>query len=197
MVLEKNNLTVQEWNKFYTELIVLYVHLKIAIFFDHSTLGLENKFFLDKDVKPSHPPTPRPLLFKFVVSLTTPLERLWRYNYNNWTSPKHNFMQHTIVLGWSQFKLAFLCLKRRPKWKKSGGIFCLSKKICDRQVYFTSKSWLQIRWWVNQSFKYVRFINVFVHKYWGKQYRACVPFLSYRNREQNLFFLALFKPIIL
>ena len=36
--LEKNNLTVQEWNKFYMELIslVLYVHRKIAIFFDHS-----------------------------------------------------------------------------------------------------------------------------------------------------------------
>ena len=32
--LEKNNLIVQEWNKFYIELIVLYVHQKIAIFFD-------------------------------------------------------------------------------------------------------------------------------------------------------------------
>ena len=46
--LEKNNLTVQEWNKFYIELIVLYVHRKIAIFFDHSRLGLENKFFPNK-----------------------------------------------------------------------------------------------------------------------------------------------------
>ena len=43
--LEKNNLTVQVWKKFYTELIVLYVHRKIAIFFDHGRLGLENKFF--------------------------------------------------------------------------------------------------------------------------------------------------------
>ena len=41
--LEKNNLTVQEWNKFYVELIVLFVHTKIAIMFDHSRLGLENK----------------------------------------------------------------------------------------------------------------------------------------------------------
>ena len=48
--LEKNNLTVQEWNKFYIELIVLYVHRKIAIFFDHSRLGLENK--QTKEVKP-------------------------------------------------------------------------------------------------------------------------------------------------
>ena len=32
--LEKNNLTLQEWNKFYIELIVLYVHQKKTIFFD-------------------------------------------------------------------------------------------------------------------------------------------------------------------
>ena len=46
--LEKNNLTVQVWNKFYIELIVLYVHRKIAIFFDHSRLGLEKKLFPKK-----------------------------------------------------------------------------------------------------------------------------------------------------
>ena len=46
--LEKNNLTVQVWNKFYIELIVLYVHRKIAIFSDLSRLGLENKFFPKK-----------------------------------------------------------------------------------------------------------------------------------------------------
>ena len=46
--LEKNNLTVQEWNKFSIDLIVLYVHQKIAIFFDHSRLGPENKFFPNK-----------------------------------------------------------------------------------------------------------------------------------------------------
>ena len=48
VILEKNNLTVQEWNKFYIELIVLFVHPKIAIMFDHSRLGLENKFFPNK-----------------------------------------------------------------------------------------------------------------------------------------------------
>ena len=46
--LEKNNLLVQEWNKFYIELIVLYVHRKIAIFFDHRRLGQENKFSPNK-----------------------------------------------------------------------------------------------------------------------------------------------------
>ena len=46
--LEKNNLTVQEWSKFYIELVVLYAHRKIAIFFDHSRLGQENKFFPNK-----------------------------------------------------------------------------------------------------------------------------------------------------
>ena len=46
--LEKKNLTVQEWNKFYIELVVLYVHRKIAIFFDHCRLGQENKFFPNK-----------------------------------------------------------------------------------------------------------------------------------------------------
>ena len=51
--LEKNKLTLQEWNKFYIEFIkkkniINCVHRKIAIFFDHSRLGLENKFFPNK-----------------------------------------------------------------------------------------------------------------------------------------------------
>ena len=32
-------------NQFYIQLIVLHVHPKTAIIFDHSRLGLENKFF--------------------------------------------------------------------------------------------------------------------------------------------------------
>ena len=64
MILEKNNLTVQEWNKFYMELIDKSdVHRKIAIFFDHSMLGLEKKFFQNTEVKASQPPTP-PLFYK-------------------------------------------------------------------------------------------------------------------------------------
>ena len=39
------------------------VHRKIAIFFDHSMLGLEKKFFQNKEVKASQPPTP-PLFYK-------------------------------------------------------------------------------------------------------------------------------------
>ena len=61
--LEKNNLTVQEWNKFYIELIVLYGHRKIAIFFDHSRLGQEKNSSQTKEVKPSHPST-LPLFYK-------------------------------------------------------------------------------------------------------------------------------------
>ena len=39
-------------NQFYTELIVLYVHPnKIAIIFDHSRLGLDNKFFPNKKTR--------------------------------------------------------------------------------------------------------------------------------------------------
>jgi len=41
----ENNLTAQEWDAFYIELIFLYVQRKIAIMFDHSRLGLKNKFF--------------------------------------------------------------------------------------------------------------------------------------------------------
>ena len=46
MILEKNNLTFQELNKFYIELIVFFVHPKIAIMFDHSRLGLESVLYL-------------------------------------------------------------------------------------------------------------------------------------------------------
>ena len=71
---------------------------------------------------------------------TTLQERLW--------------MQHTIVLGCSQFTRCIPLSKRKAKIKKSGRSFCVSKKICVLQVYFTSKSWRQIWWCVNQSFKY-------------------------------------------
>ena len=49
MTLEKKNLqTVQGLNKFYIDFIVFMYSQKIAIIFDHSRLGLENKFFLNK-----------------------------------------------------------------------------------------------------------------------------------------------------
>ena len=44
------NLTVQESNKsvLYQVIIVLQVHLKIAVIFDHSRLGMEDIFFPNK-----------------------------------------------------------------------------------------------------------------------------------------------------
>ena len=75
-------------------------------------------------------------------------------NRDNWISPKHNFMQHKRVLGCSQFTRCIPLSKRKAKIKKKlGRSFCVSKKICVRQVYFTSKSWRQIWWCVNQYFK--------------------------------------------
>ena len=48
---EKNNLTVQEWHKFYIELIVLYVHQKIAILFDLTVDIRPRKQILPKQKK--------------------------------------------------------------------------------------------------------------------------------------------------
>ena len=81
--------------------------------------------------------------------------------------------------------VAFLCLKGKPKYK-------IRPEFCVRQVYFTSKSWRQIWWRVNQSFKYT-----FFHHVWGKHYcEACAVFYHI-DLGQNLFIFELFKPIIL
>ena len=87
--------------------------------------------------------------------------RSYRLRRFNWISPKHNFMQHTRVFGCrgpvaANLHVAFLCLKGIEKQNKKnpGRSFCVSKKICVLLVYFTSKSWRQIWWCVNQSFKY-------------------------------------------
>ena len=67
----------------------------------------------------------------------------------------HSFMQHTRVLGCSQFTRCIPLSKSKATIiKKSGRSFCVSKKVCVLQVYFTSKSWRQILWCVNQSVKY-------------------------------------------
>ena len=108
----------------------------------------------------------------------------------------HNFMQHTRVLGCSQFTRCIPLSKRKAKIKKKdqAGLSVFRKRflICVLQVYFTSKSWRQIWWCVNQYFKYI-----FHHTIWGKQCYACVLVFDHTDLEQNLFFLALFKPIIL
>ena len=89
-----------------------------------------------KEVKPSHPPT-LPLFDKVNSQSLLPLR--WRDYRDNWISPKHNFMQHKRVLGCSQFTRCILFSKGGGQnKKKSGRSFCVSKKICVRQVYFTS-----------------------------------------------------------
>ena len=106
---------------------------------------------------------------------------------DNWTAPKYNFMKHTIVLGGSQFTCSIpLSNKREAKIKKIRPDFCV------RQVYFTSKSWRQIWWRVNQPFK-----HTFFHHVWGKQYYEALFFfnfnfnffLSYRPRIEFVLFL--------
>ena len=81
--------------------------------------------------------------------------------------------------------------------KKSGRSFCVSKKICVLQVYFTNKSWRQIWWCVNQSFKYTFYQCFYTYDLRETVLCLCASFWSYRPRTQNLFFLALFNPIIL
>ena len=112
--------------------------------FDHSRLGLKNKFFPNKIAQS---PTTLILLIALYHSVGETIM-------DNWTSPKYYFMKHTIVLCCSQFTSCIPLSKRKAKIKKSGRSFCVSKKICVRQVYFTSKSWQQIWWCVNQPFKY-------------------------------------------
>ena len=52
------------------------------------------------------------------------------------------------------YSLHFSVQKEDQNKKKSDWSFCVSIKICVLQVYFTSKSWRQIWWCVNQYFKY-------------------------------------------
>ena len=102
---------------------------------------------------------------------------------DNWTAPKYNFMKHTIVLGGSQFTRCIPLCKREAKLKNQAGFFVLSA--------FTSNSWRQIWWRVKQPFNYT-----FSHHVWGKQYYEAL-FFYHTDLGQNLFFFALFKPIIL
>ena len=112
----------------------------------------------------------------------------------------NNFVQHTTVLSCSQFTRCIHLSKRKAKINKknSGRSFCVSKKICVLQVYFTSKSWRQI-WWCVKYLLSILFISVFIikPKVWGEQCYACVSVFYHIDLEQDLFFLALFKPIIL
>ena len=129
------------------------------------------------------------------LSNIAPFERLWIIG-----QPRNIILRNTratIVLGGSQFTRCIPLSKRKAKIKKKlGRSFCVSKKICVRQVYFTSKSWRQIWWCVNQSFKYT-FYQCF-YTYGLKKTVLCLCACFYHtDLEHNLFFLAPFKSIIL
>ena len=84
-------------------------------------------------------------------------------------------MKHTIVLGDSQFT------RRIPVYKggqnqKSGRIFYVGR------VYFTTKSWRQIWWRVNQPFKYTFFIASEVNS------TEALFFYQYRPRTEFVLF---------
>ena len=106
---------------------------------------------------------------------------------DNCTTSKYNFKKHTrhdSPWSGSQFTRCIPLSKREAKIKKSGRISRV------RQVYFTSKSWRRIWWRVNQPFK-----HTFSHHVSGKQYYEALFY--HTDLGQNLFFFALFKPIIL
>ena len=46
---------------------------------------------------------------------------------DNWTTPKYNFMKHTIVLGGSQFKRSIPLSKREAKIKNQAKFFVFDK----------------------------------------------------------------------
>ena len=93
-------------------------------------------------------------------------------------------MKHTIVLGGRQFRRSILLSKREAKMKSQAGFSVFDK--------FTSKSWRQIWWRVNQPFKHPFFIRSEVNST-----MRCSFFFYHTDLGHNLFFFALFKPIIL
>ena len=94
---------------------------------------------------------------------------------DNWTTPKYNFKKRTRHDSpwWQPLYTLHSSVLKRGQNKKSGRIFCVRH----------SKSWRRIWWRVNQPFK-----HTFSHHVSGTQYT---------DLGQNLFFFALFKPIIL
>ena len=144
-----------------------------------------------KEVKPSHPST-LPLFYKVNSQSLQPL--CWR-DYGDNGYPRNRILCNTRES--SQFIRCIPLSKRKAKIiKKSGRSLCVSKKIYVLQVYFTSKSWPQIWWCVNQSFKYT-FHQCF-YTYGLRKTVLCLCACFYHtDLEHNLFFLALFKSIIL
>ena len=118
----------------------------------------------------------------FVVNVFCTFGRLWIIGQHRNIILRNT--RATIVLGGSQFTRYIPLSKREAKIKNQAGFFCV------RQVYVTSKTWRRIWWRVSQPFKYT-----FSHHVSGKQYYE-VHFY-HKDLGQNLFFFALFKPIIL
>ena len=79
--------------------------------FDHSRLGLENKFFSKQNNLVTHH-----LNFKRLIH-SLPNQFVGE-TMDNWTASKSNFMKHTIVLGGSQFTRCTPLSKREAKFKK-------------------------------------------------------------------------------
>ena len=113
-------------------------------------------------------------------------QTLLRQRDDNWTTPKYSFKEHTRHDSpwWQPIYTLHSSVLKRGQNKKSGRIFCA------RQVQFTSKSWRRISWRVNQPFK-----HTFSHLVSGKQYYEALFY--HTDLGQNLFFFALFKPVIL
>ena len=148
------------------ELIALFVHRKIAIFFDHSRLGLGNKFFPNKRSK-LNPVTH--LHCRYLIRLIHSLSN-------------HSVGETMEIIGYprdiiicntreslvaANLHVAFLFLKGRPK-KIIGPVFlCFEKKLRSTGLlYFTSISWRQIWCYV---------LPVFLSISSEEQCYACVP----------------------
>ena len=119
MISGKNNLTVKEWNKFYIELIVLYVHLKIAIMLDHSRLGLENKFFPNKITKAKKKNNLARAAHFFCTVISLPLfctTTTWNFQ----KLPSYTFYGGNVACGPSLF---FRCRSFLPWWPLAFLIF--------------------------------------------------------------------------
>ena len=106
---------------------------------------------------------------------------------DNRTAPKYNFMKHTIVFGGSKFTRCIPLSGREAKLKIRPDFLCWT----SLHYLFTSKSWRQIWWRVNQPFKYTFFITSEVNSTMTR----CLFY--HTDLGQNFFFFALLKPIIL
>ena len=122
MIFEKKNFqTVQRLNKFFIELTIFLYTQKIAIIFDYSRLGPENKFFLNKI---THSPTYDHLYFIRLIGQPRNIILCYKGR-----------LQDTIVLSGSQFTrcsfLACISFSKREAESKKIRLECL----CSTSVF--------------------------------------------------------------